>query len=203
MPPMEERILNYIDSLPGVVDTAVVHREDIPGFLAAENKNLSGQLITVRNLGVEVAAAREELVVLLKDKTFRPPPCPTLLLVEDAESPGAPPEEYIEVSGSVYHIIGEEVMNNETDYDEKHLFLDGGFVLFTERREKRQPVPAFFILPPIAFHELDEKKDSFPIMNIVSVSPSSHGDEYLRSTYNFSKAREYATILVGWDYTSS
>ena len=195
--------MSFLSSLPGVVDAAGVLREDVPEFLAAEEANLQGQLVPVKYVGIHAVTQREEIVVILKDSTFRPPPSPTLLLVEEAKPADATTGEFLTLAGTTYHVIGEEVMTKEPDYEEKHIFFDKGFVLFPERREKHQHVPSFFILPPIPFPELHREKTAFHMRDIVSVSPSSRGDDYLRTVYSFSKAPEYATILIGWNRVKS
>jgi hypothetical protein len=79
------------------------------------------------------------------------------------------------------------------------MFFGSDFVLFPERRLGRRHVPAFLVIPPIPFPELEEVKDVFGIDSIMSVSPSTRADEYLRGAYGFSMLPSYATILVGWD----
>jgi hypothetical protein len=196
---MIQRVVSFLSSLPGVVDVAECRREQIPELLNAEEANLTGQLVPVRIPGMQTVAQREMIAVMLKDSSFRRPPSPTIYLVEEAELQVALSGELITAAGTSYHIIGEEVMDKEPVYAEKHMFFDKGFVLFPERREKRQHVPSFFILPSISFPELEVRKKSYGMCNIVSVSPSTRGDEYLRSLHNFSKNPEYATILIGWD----
>ena len=195
---MNHRILHFLSSLPGVIDSAEILRKDVSVLTEIEEASGLGPLVTVKNLGVQVVLERDRLAVILKDSSFRPPPCPTIYLVEESKGSNLPPVESLHISGASYRIIGEEVMGTGRDYAEKHMFIDDGLVLFPERRENKR-VPAFFILPPIPFPELENEKSSFAIENIVSVSPSTQGDEFLRSSCNFSKAPEYATILIGWN----
>ena len=90
-------------------------------------------------------------------------------------------------------------MDRKKEYAEEHVFFERDFVLFTERRKNRQQIPAFLLIPPIAFPELEEKKKSFSIENIISVSPGALTDDCIRSICKFPNLPEYATILIGWN----
>jgi hypothetical protein len=190
-------IYNLLSSLPGVVEIAQVRPEDIPKIKETEDINQKKQFVPLKNLGIQAVLDRGNLCVILKDSTFRSPPCPTIYLVEEAEHEELPPDQFVEIAGKRYRIIGEEVVNRKKSYAEKQVFFESDFVLFPERRRDRQHIPAFLIVPPIPFPELEKK--SLSIENIMSVSPSAQSDAFLRSAYNLSKLPKYATILIGWD----
>jgi hypothetical protein len=194
---MIQDIHNLLSSLPGVVEVAQVRPEDIPEIEKTEDIDQKKQFVPLKNLGIQAVLNRDNLCVILKDTTFRSPPCPTIYLVEEAEHEELPLEQFLEIAGKKYRIIGEEVVNRKKSYTEKQVFLESDFVLFPERRRDRQHIPAFLLIPPIPFPELE--KESFSIENIMSVSPSAQSDAFLRSAYNLSKLPEYATILIGWD----
>lgn len=196
---MAEDIRHFLSSLPGVVDTVPVRPEDIPAIREAEKSDQEKQIVPLRKHGVHALLKRESLFVILKDETFRPPPCPTIYLVEEAGGDNLPPEQCLEITGGTYRIIGEEVMGKGKTYAEKRMIFGSDFVLFPERRIGRRHVPAFLVIPPVPFPELEKVKDSFGIDNIMSVSPSTGSDEYLREAYGFPALPAYATILVGWD----
>jgi hypothetical protein len=213
---MIKEVQDLLLSLPGIIDVAPLDREDVPAILEAEAANEEVQLVKLVNLGLMEIALREYIFVFIKDEGFRRPPCPTIYMVEDVSEPGTQTSvlsdsrhgslwasgestpEYLHIGGRQYHIVGEEVMDKEMRYKEKHVFFQEGFVLFPERRKNTRRVPAYFLIPPVPFPELEEKRD-LPARNIMSVSPSTHCDVILRRKYNFTGKPEYATILVGFD----
>ena len=76
--------------------------------------------------------------------------------------------------------------------------LGDSFVLYPERRGSKI-TPAFFLVPPLPFPELAECREHFKIKDIVSVSPSSLADCYLRESFGFTKETTFATLLVGYN----
>ncbi len=152
--------------------------------------------------GLEDVLGRQEIWVLLKDAGFRPPPGKTVYMVEDVnETEEHCPEmkNILTLGERQYHIIGEEIFTGEPEPEEAHFLLSDGFVLFTERRKGTSHLPAYFLLPPIPFPELEERKKELGIRNIVSVSPSAGSDMVLRDLFGFDLSPEYATILIGMD----
>ena len=209
---MEKIIKNLLYSLPGVIGAARVRKEDLPGILKEETIYEGGiKLIKLVNLGIRKIMLCKYVFVFLKDEKFRRPPCPTVYLVEESGRDGGPGKkpmfnrvksgnretEYFEIDGQSYHIVGEEVIDENKEYREKTAYLDKGFVIFPERRQKTKNVPAFFLIPPIPFPELDSLRESHDIGNVISVSPSSKCDDFLREKYNLSTCPENATILIG------
>ena len=120
-------------------------------------------------------------------------------MVEDLNDTHVSSLSTLEVNGYRYHIVGEEIFDKEATFREKAVFISSGFVLFPERRKGRTKVPTYFLIPPVNFPELDWKRNVLQIDHVMSVSPSSVTDDYLRNSYNLSKSPEYATILVGFD----
>lgn len=74
--------------------------------------------------------------------------------------------------------------------------LDDSFVIFPDRRSTAG-VPCVFMLPPIAFPELEAQAQVLGIRDILSISPSLATDMWLRSTFRFSPSNTLATLLVG------
>jgi hypothetical protein len=194
-----DEIKQFLSSLPGVIETTRFDKKDIPVVLEAETANEGTQLVKLVNIGIREVVRREHIFLFLKDKRFRPPPCSTIYLVEEPEETTEPAAESVTCGGKRYPIIGEEVIDKNKTYEEEHMFFQEGFVMFPKRRRNRHNVPSHFLIPPVPFPELEEKKDYFSIKNIMSVSPSTTCDDFLRQQYNFSKEPKYATILVGFD----
>jgi hypothetical protein len=143
---------------------------------------------------------RQAALALLKDRRFREPPAPTVYLVERAgEAVGGPAGQVLEAEGARYRILGEEVLASRRPYAEKTLFLAGSFVLFPERRAS-PGTPSFFLIPPLGFAELEERKAELAIHRIISISPSSQSDLILREACGFPADTGCATLLVGFDF---
>lgn len=152
--------------------------------------------------GLKAVLEREEVWVLLKDTGFRLPPGKTVYLVEEAEEQERETREdrqFLRDGERLYRIIGEELFAGEEKPEEPHFLLSDGFALFTERRSGTRHRPAWFLIPPIAFPELEERKEELGIRNIVSVSPSAGSDMLLREMFGFDPSPRYATILIGMD----
>ena len=204
---MLQDIQNLLSSLPGVIDSAYVRPDDVGRIHKAEDTNQKVHLVPLKNLGIQVLLERQHVFAILKDTTFRPPPGPTIYMVEEelsSDADGASDEllsseMYLRTDGRVFRIIGEEVLDKKKEYFENHMFFENDFVLFPDRRKNRQNIPALLVLPPIPFPELESEKEKYSIENIMSISPGTQCDDFIREAYNFSKNPEYATILIGLD----
>lgn len=198
---MIERVINLIANLPGVHGIKKIHDEHISSIIETESIHQKNQMVQLLNIGIESLLKRDLVFVFIKDTTFRPPPRPTVYLVEeiDGETETAEaPARSLDFEGKQYLIVGEEVLDPESEYEEKHAFFGSGFVLFPDRR-KGPKKPAYFMIPPIDFIELEEIKDELGIENIMSTSPSNITDDYLREAFGFPTDPDLATILVGFD----
>lgn len=156
-----------------------VHRA---AWLAAEDRPRLEALATseaAENRGVEEVLARERTLVLFKDRTFRLPPTPTILLLDGAGE-----------------VIGRELIGDETLPDgdpRKVVRLGKGFVLFTDRKAG----PGFrFLLPPVPFPELEAVRG---IADVVSASPDPPQDAYLKEKHGVPPGGEFASILIGFN----
>ena len=153
----------------------------------------SGELIPVINYGVHECLNREYTVAIIKTATFRPPPTPTVQLVDNKGN-----------------ILGEEIVNNEQKQkhqsNENATFITPDFVLTqnpkdlendlkTEALEKND-VKQAFVLPPVQFIEVEELEDT---CDVVSSSPDPLADVYIKKYFNFEDDAKLASILVGFN----
>ncbi len=204
-----DTILTAVESLTGAVRCISVHRDDIPEILQAEAADAETQLIPLDPQGVREIAGREQIILLLKDSTFRPPPSPSLYMVEPIEDPAALPREHcLCKAGKWYCIIAEERIYRDGELtpggsggnEEQVIELQKDFVLYPERRKRTRKGPVVFLLPEIGFPELEEKEEEYGIGRVGSVSPSASADKLLRRKYGMSDDPNLATILIGFDW---
>jgi hypothetical protein len=203
--PAIERLLA---GLPGIVGAKAVGQDVLERVLAEESRFEKSAFLPLRNEGVREALARQTAVALLKDRSFREPPAPTVYLVEslegapagDAPAADAPARDVVlETGGARYRILGEEVMAARKPYAEKTLFLAESFVLFPDRRASPR-TPSFFLMPPLGFAELEERQEELGICRVISISPSSQSDLVLREACGFPADTSFATLVVGFDW---
>ena len=194
--PAIERLLA---ALPGIAGAKSVDRAVLERVLAEESRYEQSAFLPLKNVGVREVLARAAAVALLKDRSFREAPAPTVYLVEQLD--GAPPAgaACLEAGGAHYRILGEEVMARRQPYGEKTLFLAESFVLFPERRASPR-TPSFFLMPPLGFAELEERQGELGIRRVISISPSSQSDLVLREACGFPADASLATLLVGFDW---
>jgi hypothetical protein len=195
---MLSRVFDIISNLPGVLAVEEVAKKHISAIEDSEEANLKIQMVPFANIGIKTILKREFLLVFLKDTSFRRPPCPTVYLVEEYDTDNHESDHLIEIEGARYYVVGEEVLNPDIQYKEKHAFFGSGFVLFPDRR-KGPKKPAYFMIPPIAFPELQDRKEELGITEVMSVSPSTITDDLIRQAFGFSTDPELATIMVGFD----
>ena len=135
--------------------------------------------INCTNKGVMQCLARHNIIVIIKDSRFRPPPEPTVLLVADDDM-----------------IIGMEIFPYQKDQYLKRddvVFLSDEFVLFPNLKPKNKEC---FVMPPVSFPEVERIPG---IKNVVSCSPSPPGDMYVRSLHGLPDDPKLASILLGYD----
>lgn len=145
-------------------------------------------LIPIVNDGLIECLKREHCLVMFKTDKFRKPPQPTVLLKTDKG-----------------RTLGREIISiedmKEYSSSDKVIFLSNNFILFkpdkiTQTREKDRE---FFLLPPIPFPELDGITD---IEDVVSGSPSTVGDAYIKNKYGYPDDPEIATIIIAFSTTT-
>jgi len=175
--------INTIKSIKGVEDVREISDEDRETLLGLESSR-KGDIIPVINKGLAECIKRQHLLVLLKNCDFRSAPDPTILLVTDKG-----------------RILGQELISSKQKekYQRKKdtYFLGNDFVMF--KRDKNlvmtESEKQFFVLPPVPFPELDSIEG---IEDVVSCSPSTIGDYFLKNRYNYPDDPKFATILVGF-----
>jgi hypothetical protein len=190
------RIARILRGLPGVVDCARLDDEQRRAAVRLEALYSGSSALRIRNLGVELLAVRDVCFVLLKDGGFRQPKVPTVYLVEEGAAANA--RQVIEVEGTRYAVMGEEIIEGCPPADEPTVPIESSFVLYPERRTGPD-VPCTFILPPIPFPELEREKAALGITGIISISPSLAADTFVRETLGFPPTNALATLLIGFN----
>lgn len=182
------KVVNVIKNLKGVIDLDILSEEDKNKLLELESSR-GFDLIPVVNEGAKACLTAEYCISLLKNKEFRPPPKPTILLVTDKG-----------------RVLGQELVSPDDIIKFKNkkdvFFISDDFVVFlnnlpdhSSHVNKRIKEKEMFLLPPVPFPELEEIDE---IYNIVSGSPSALGDMYIRKKYGYPDDPKLATILVGF-----
>jgi hypothetical protein len=190
-------ILDLLQGIPGVRRAVQLSDEQRRRMMELEARHEQASAIPVRNLGVRLLADRHTCIALLKDWTFRPPRIPTVYLVEEDAPDGC--ANVLTVAGRRYAVVGEEVLNGSGPYSETTIPLEHSFVIFPARR-RGADVPCVFLLPPIAFPELEKEAALLGIRDIVSISPSLATDGLLRDSFGFPLTNDLATLLVGFNF---
>lgn len=174
-----DEVLRVLAGLRGVRQTFLLTSRTRDGLEDIEKMYPSIGPLSIENTGVAECLKREHVACIVKDRTFRGPPQPTVVLVNDE---GA--------------MVGREVFDGEKvspPPGKESLFLGKGFVIFYSKGDGRG---ARFVLPPVPFEEL-ERLDFTD--RVVSCSPSTVGDRFLRKEAGLEDDPELASILVGFD----
>jgi hypothetical protein len=138
--------------------------------------------LTVQNDGVLECLKREHVACIVKGSDFRGPPHPTVILVNGE---GA--------------IIGRELLRGEKlkpVEERKTLFLGKDFVVYIGKESGKG---SRFVLPPVDFKEVEDIKGT---SRVVSSSPSTAGDVFLRTKAGLGDDPKLASILIGFDLCS-
>jgi hypothetical protein len=179
-----ERALQIVGKLNGVLDVQKLSDDNKKTLMKLESERKE-DLIPVVNEGLKEGLQRDFSIVLFKNSHFRLPPVPTVLLVTDGGE-----------------VLGQEVltMEDKLKFEDQadSIFISPDFVIFKPRRNgfiNREPQKQFFLLPPVPFPELDGLDG---ITDVVSCSPSTNGDSYLKKEYGHPDDPKIATIIVGF-----
>jgi hypothetical protein len=190
--------LRLLVGLPGIVGVRRVRAKTIEQVVELESRYERGVVVPLKNLGVHVVLKRKVAVAVLKDGRFRPPPAPTVYLVEEAGREECPQEHCIVVEGMRYRVVGEEILPSREAYLERTVPLGDSFVIFPDRRSS-QKTPSYFLVPPLGFPELEAVGEQLGIRGVVSISPSAQADSRLRKACGFAEDPSLATLLVAFD----
>ena len=171
MDAVDEAVIERIRALPGVVRAAFLEAPDCEELRRLTTSDAA------ENRGVAEVLSRDRILCLLKDAAFRPPPEPTLLLVDDAGT-----------------VLGRELVAGESPpADRRVAFLGKDFVLYGGARPQGR---YRFLLPPVRFPELEGLPT---VERVVSASPDTPQDDFMRARKGFPLGRAYASVLVGYD----
>lgn len=172
MPEVVAKVLERLGRLRGVAAVFVLGADD------RESLRARATPAAAENLGMAQVLARRTAVCLFKDATFRPPPEPTLLLVDEAGN-----------------VVGRELIAGDPEPSGERRFAHLGkdFVLYADVRPRGR---LRFLLPPVRFPELEGLRG---VERVVSASPDTPQDEYLRSRFGVHAGKELASVLVGFD----
>ncbi|WP_431061597.1 hypothetical protein [Methanobacterium sp.] len=178
-----ENAIKTIKKMNGVIGVHELQNEDIK-FLNDSEFSRKGDLIPVINAGLEECLKRDHILLLIKNSQFRCAPDPTVLLITNKG-----------------RILGHELLSDEEKerYQRREdvYFLSKEFVLFKMDKNtvRHGNEKQLFLLPPIAFPELNNIEC---IDSIVSCSPSTEGDHYLKNKYGYPDDSGLASIMVGF-----
>lgn len=168
-----------LSRMRGVRHTFYLNNEAKTGLAEIERKYPSIGPLTVKNEGVLECLKREHVACIVKDRTFRGPPHPTVVLVNEKGT-----------------VIGRELLPGEkVDQTEsgRALFLGKDFIVFVGKGTGKG---ARFVLPPVAFKEVEGVEGT---SCVVSSSPSTMGDLFLRKRAGLEDDPELASVLIGFD----
>lgn len=194
-----KEVETLLTNLSGVVSISEIFPEKRDGIAELEKGYEAADKIGLFNLGLRMVLERDTVYAVLKSAGFRPPPGPTVLMVEDLPKNGLPHEFCLEIEERNYLVIGEELIAGSLPAEKEYLYLGDNFVFYPNRRRGRSEKKAYFLIPPISFPEMENVKDTLGIRNIISISPSTVTDDYIRKLCSFSFRNDLATILVGFD----
>lgn len=175
-------VVNVISGLDGVLEVRQLSNDDILKIIDMEAQR-SKDIVPVFNEGVQECFKRDVCFVIFKKGYFRVPPTPTVLLTFDGE------------------ILGHDVFDPEDKKkfrdDEDIMFLSDDFVIFKDvlNNYNLEKGNEYFVLPPGPFPELDP----FKLDGVVSSSPSTKSDEYLKNKYSYGDDSSIATIIVSFN----
>ncbi len=171
MAAVDDAVIRKVRSLAGVVSADFVTPTE-RDWLRSHSRSPAAE-----NRGVVEVLCRARIFCIFKDGTFRPPPEATVLLVDEQGT-----------------ILGHELVAGESPpADRRVAYLGKDFVLYAGAR----PRGAYrFLLPPVRFPELESMRS---VARVVSASPDTPQDEYLRLRRGVHLGKDLASILVGYD----
>jgi len=173
-----KEVLKVLSRIKGVRHSFYLTREMREGLAALEKTYPAIGPLTVQNEGILACLRSEHVACIVKDKTFRGPPHPTVVLVNDRGE-----------------VIGRELLRGEKQPKGpgRTLMLGQGFVVFADKRASKG---ARFVLPPVPFKEVEETRGT---CSVISSSPSTPGDSFLRKKAMIEDDPELASVVVGFD----
>jgi len=174
-----DEIEKLLAGLKGVKHTFYLTGDMREGLEGLERRYPPIGPLTVQNDGVLECLKRRHVACIVKDNTFRGPPHPTVVLMNG--------------NGAV---IGRELLRGEKvgpGEGSKTLFLGKDFVVFVGKESGKG---SRFVLPPVEFKEVEDVRGT---ARVVSSSPSTTGDVFLRKKAGLEDDPKLASILIGFD----
>ena len=176
---MDDKPLEIIKGLEGVLNAFYLD-STILGELRKEEAKIKGTMdIGVINEGFNEALEREKVICIVKDKRFRPPPEPTVIL-----------------RGNDGAVLGLEVFPHTAHLYEGRddiIWMGDAFIVFPHVEVKGGES---FIMPPIPFVELHEGNGC---LDVISCSPAPTSDVLIKRYYGLKDDPKLATILVAFN----
>lgn len=173
-----------ISNMEGTLEVEPLTNKQIIDLIDIESK-IDMHIVPVINEGMKECFRQDVSFVVFKKGHFRQPGSPTLVLLGDEG----------EVLG---HEIFKDEKREEYEKDDNIFFLSRDFIIFKDRHHhnNRYTGEKCFVLPPVPFPEL-ERIDK--VTKVVSSSPSTHSDEYLKKEFNYDpKDGSIASIIVSF-----
>jgi len=174
-----EEVLRILSSLKGVREAFYLTDDMRATLRRSEDEAQPFGPLVVQNQGLRECLERRHVACIVKDQGFRPPPKPTVVLIDE--------------DGTV---IGRELLPGDDPEDaegRKMLFLGKDFVIYYDGRSGRN---ARFVLPPVPFAEVERLEYT---ERVCSCSPSTLGDLAIRRSKNLDDDPKLATVLIGFD----
>lgn len=178
-----DEVVSILSRLKGVKHAFYLTKEMRTGLAKLERRYPPIGPLGIHNQGVLECLKRDHVACIVKDKAFRAPPHSTVLLVNDSEE-----------------VIGRELLPGEEIHERpgrKHLLLGKDFVIFITGVSGKG---ARFVLPPVDFEEIERVEGTSCVM---SSSPSTLGDLFLRKKAGLRDDPKLASILIGFDLCES
>jgi hypothetical protein len=174
-----DEVVRTLSALKGVKCTFLLSDKMRDGLGKIEKTYPPLGPLAIRNEGVLECLRRQHVACIIKDRSFRAPPVPTVVLIDE--------------DGNV---IGRELLPGEkltVQTKKKVIRLADDFVIFFEKGKGKG---ARFVLPPVPFREVEGLGC---VNSACSSSPSTAGDFFLRQCADLDDDPKLASILIGFD----
>lgn len=174
-----EEVVRTLSGLKGVKCSFILSDKMRDGLGKIEKSYPPLGPLAIRNEGVFECLRRQHIACIIKDRTFRAPPVPTVVLIDDEGN-----------------VIGRELLPGEKltlEREKKVIRLGDDFVIFFEKGKGKG---ARFVLPPVPFREIEALES---VDCVCSSSPSTAGDFFLRQCADLDDDPKLASILIGFD----
>ena len=182
---MEEDLpLSIIKGMKGVVEAFYLDKDILEKVRQEEATVKAVGKVDVVNEGFNQALKRENVICIVKDPRFRPPPEPTVtLMTSRGKCMGV----------EVFPETAKRYMGKENV-----LWLSDGFVIFTDIMPEDGETEAF-VMPPVSFPELNESNGC---KDVVSCSPAPTCDKMIREWHGMEDNGKLASVLVAFNRIS-